>query len=205
MAARNRTNPLALAVLACLYERPMHPYECARTLRSRAKHESIRLNYGSLYKVVESLERRSLIRARETVRDGRRPERTVYEITDAGIQEFVEWLSDLVSSPVKEYPQFEAALSLLPGLPPDEAVGLLEERCLALEHQLATIRASLAGSQTAGIPRLFTIETEYQQALVEAELDWVRALAKDIESGALEGLDEWRGWHGATEDRRDGA
>jgi len=82
-----RSNPLALAVLACLYERPMHPYEVAQTLRSRAKHESIRLNYGSLYGVVELLEKRGFIRARETVREGRRPERTIYEITDDGARE----------------------------------------------------------------------------------------------------------------------
>jgi len=55
MTSRNRANPLALAILACLHERPMHPYEVAQTLRSRAKHESIRLNFGSLYSVVESL------------------------------------------------------------------------------------------------------------------------------------------------------
>ncbi len=41
----------------------MHPYEVAQTLRSRAKHESIRLNYGSLYGVVELLERRGFVRA----------------------------------------------------------------------------------------------------------------------------------------------
>ncbi len=56
MAARGRSNPLALAVLACLFERPMHPYEVAQTLRHRAKHESVRLNYGSLYDVVDALE-----------------------------------------------------------------------------------------------------------------------------------------------------
>ena len=56
--ARNRNNPLALAVLICLYERPMHPYEVATTLRQRQKHESVRLNYGSLYAVVASLEKR---------------------------------------------------------------------------------------------------------------------------------------------------
>ena len=61
VAPRSRSNPLALAVLACLYERPMHPYEVAQTLRSRAKHESIRLNYGSLYSVVEALEAKGLI------------------------------------------------------------------------------------------------------------------------------------------------
>ena len=36
----------------------MHPYEISQTLRTRAKHKSIRLNYGSLYGVVESLERK---------------------------------------------------------------------------------------------------------------------------------------------------
>ena len=58
-----RSNPLALAVLVSLAERPMHPYEVAQTLRQRAKQESVRLNYGSLYAVVEGLERRGLIRA----------------------------------------------------------------------------------------------------------------------------------------------
>ena len=63
VAKAGRANPLALAVLACLYERPMHPYEVAQTLRSRAKHESIRLNFGSLYGVVEQLEKPRLRRA----------------------------------------------------------------------------------------------------------------------------------------------
>ncbi|HYR64383.1 MAG TPA: PadR family transcriptional regulator, partial [Actinomycetota bacterium] len=92
MVANNRSNPLALAVLSCLYERPMHPYEVAQTLRHRAKHESIRLNYGSLYNVVEALEKRGYVRVAETVREGRRPERTVYEITETGSREFVDWL-----------------------------------------------------------------------------------------------------------------
>ena len=83
MPVKNRANPLALAVLICLAERPMHPYEVATTLRQRQKHESVRLNYGSLYGVVESLERRGLIEAQETRRSGRLPERTVYRLTDA--------------------------------------------------------------------------------------------------------------------------
>ncbi len=51
---RKVSNPLALAVLACLFERPMHPYEMASTMRERHKDESIKLNYGSLYTVTES-------------------------------------------------------------------------------------------------------------------------------------------------------
>jgi DNA-binding PadR family transcriptional regulator len=187
-----RNNPLALAVLVCLYERPMHPYEVAQTLKMRAKHESVRLNYGSLYSVVEGLETRGLIRAAETVREGKRPERTIYEITDAGKREAVDWLSDLVSTPVKEFPQFEAALSFLPVLPPDEAVERLKERCFVLEVQLTQLRAVLAASTDAGLPRLFQLEGEYEQAVRAAELDYCRSLVKEIETGQLGGLEEWR-------------
>ena len=59
----------------------MHPYEISQTLKSRAKDDSIRLNFGSLYSVVAGLLKRGLIADRETTREGRRPERTVYELS----------------------------------------------------------------------------------------------------------------------------
>ncbi|MDQ4090666.1 MAG: PadR family transcriptional regulator [Actinomycetota bacterium] len=190
-----RSNPLALAVLTCFLERPMHPYEVAQTLRARAKHESIRLNYGSLYGVVEALEKRQLITARETVRAGRRPERTIYEITDAGLREMADWLSELVAAPVKEYLQFEAALSLLPALPPEEALAALRQRCDTLEIEIATLDGAIRSAQSHGMPRLFALESEYVQVLRRAELDYVQRLAKDIESGELTGLDQWQSWY----------
>ena len=173
----------------------MHPYEVAQTLRARAKHESIRLNYGSLYGVVEALEKRRLIHARETVRAGRRPERTIYEITDAGMREMADWLSELIAAPVKEYLQFEAALSLLPALPPDEALTALQQRCQTLEIEIATLDGAVSAAQSHGMPRLFALESEYVQALRRAELDYVQRLAKDIESGELSGIDQWRSWY----------
>jgi DNA-binding PadR family transcriptional regulator len=195
MPPRKRSNPLALAVLTCLYERPMHPYEMAQTLRSRAKHESVRLNYGSLYGVVESLERQGLVRAVETFRQGRRPPRTVYEITDAGRTEMDDWLSQLLSVPIKEFPQYEAALSFLPGVPPDEAVTLLRRRCEAIEVRLDQLQASEEVASKRGLPRLFSIEGEYEMALLRTELEFTRSLIADIEAGSLSGLDEWRSWH----------
>lgn len=190
-----RSNPLALAVLTCLLEKPMHPYEVAQTLRARANHESIRLNYGSLYGVVEALEKRQLIRARETVRAGRRPERTTYEITDAGMREMSDWLSELVATPMKEYLQFEAALSLLPALPPDEAVAGLRQRAETLVIEIALVDGAVEAARSQGLPRLFALESEYVQTVRRAELDYVERLAKDIESGELSGLEQWRSWY----------
>ncbi len=196
MTRRKVGNPLALAVLACLFERPMHPYEMASTLRERHKDESIKLNYGSLYSVVEALQRHGLIEAQETERKGRRPERTVYAITNPGALELTDWLSELLSTPVKEYRQFEAALSLLPVLEPREAMVLLEQRCRRLETQLSQRRAVTEMLESRRLPRLFSVEFEYSTVLLEAELEWVRALVGEIDSGTLEGSEFWSAIHG---------
>src|SRR3954452_3003950 len=103
MAKRRVSNLLALAVLACVAQRPMHPYEISTSLRTRGKEASIKLNFGSLYSVVESLAKHGLIESQGTVREGKRPERTVYAITDAGRAEMEDWLSELLSTPKKEY------------------------------------------------------------------------------------------------------
>lgn len=200
MAPRNRANPLALAVLICLYERPMHPYEVATTLRERNKHESVRLNYGSLYAVVESLERRGLVAPKEAVRAGRLPERTVYELTDAGRVEMHDWLTDLLSTPVKEYPAFQAALSFLPALPPADVVALLRERAQRLAVEAAQAHAARELVEKQGLPRLFWVEDEYRDLLRETELAYVQRLVREIEEGTLEGTAWWAAVHEAGDD-----
>ncbi len=184
-----------MAVLVCLYERPMHPYEVAQTLRERAKQESVRLNYGSLYAVVESLEKRGLIKATGTVREGKRPERTVYEITDTGSREMVDWLTELIGVPVKEYPQFMAGLSFISALDPDDALRALRERADALVFKLAGLRGGMKATRQAGLPRLFELEVEYEEGQLAAELRFVRGLIGDIETNGLQGLDLWKTFH----------
>ena len=191
MSKRKLSNPLALAVLACLAERPMHPYEIATTLRTRKKDESVRLNYGSLYTVVESLLRHGLIVPQETEREGRRPERTVYGITDAGHHELTEWVGELLRTPVNEYTQFEAGLSFMPALPPEEALAALHQRCVNLEIEIVAMRSVLKLMADHHMPRLFAVEEEYRLALREAELAWTRKLAAEIADGALTGTAEW--------------
>lgn len=198
---RKVSNPLALAVMALLYERPMHPYEMVALMRERGKHESVRLRYSSLYSVVAALGQEGLIVPRETVREGRRPERTIYEITDAGREEFLTWLRELLRKPVKEYTQFAAGLSFLPGLPPEEAVALLEERVRRLEEETGEMRSRLdTVAEQFELPRLFLVELEHELMLREAELEWVRGLAKEIETGKLGGLSEWRSLHSERND-----
>jgi DNA-binding PadR family transcriptional regulator len=188
---RKVSNPLALAALACLFERPMHPYEMATTMRERGKDQSIKLNYGSLYSVVEALQQHGLIVAQETEREGRRPERTVYRLTDAGRMELIDWVSELLSRPSKEYTRFEAGLSLAGVLPPEDIIALLSQRCGNLEMEISQGRALLQLVQERGLQRIHVIEGEYALAMREAELAWTRNLVEEIRSGKLGDLNEW--------------
>jgi DNA-binding PadR family transcriptional regulator len=186
-------NLLALAVLALLSERPMHPYELAATMRERHKEESIKLRYGSLYTVVEQLHRHGLIAPQETTRDGRRPERTVYAITESGRAELIAWMNDLLRRPVKEYPQFMAALSLLTVLPPSTVATLLIERLQHLDLGIQTRRGAHAGLLQSGLPPLFLIELEYEIAVMEAEQRFVQELSARIEKAPSELAPHWSG------------
>jgi DNA-binding PadR family transcriptional regulator len=192
---RKLANPLALAVLVLLFEKPMHPYEMAATLRQRGKEQSIKLRYGSLYTVIRQLERESFIESAGTERAGGRPERTTYRLTDAGEAEMNSWLRSLVSEPVKEYPQFEAALTLLPALPPPVAQALLTERLGHLDGKERQIQSELEEAAATNLPALFLIESEYALALLRAERTYVQSLIRGIETAQLGGIKQWRQWH----------
>jgi DNA-binding PadR family transcriptional regulator len=173
----------------------MHPYEISTTLRTRGKERSIKLNYGSLYAVVDSLQKHGLIDARETTREGRRPERTVYEITRAGVEEFEDWLAELLSTPVRDFTSLEAGLSLMPGLPPDEVARLLDDRCVKLRSELRALEAELAEAAAMQLPELFVVESTYRRHMLQAELAFVTDLAENIRSSAFPGTKTWRRLH----------
>lgn len=195
MARWRRSNPLALAVLVTLFDQPRHPYDIARTLKSRHTDRSMRLNFGSLYSVVGTLERHGFIATVEVEREGNRPERTVYRVTDDGVAEARDWLADLIARPADEYLSFTAALTLVGAMQPDEVAPLLTERLASLTTQLAGSKAARAAAAAEfSLPRLFTIESEYHEALLQAEIDFVRDLADELRAGTFPDLDAWRAW-----------
>jgi DNA-binding PadR family transcriptional regulator len=196
MAKRKVSNLLGLALLALLVPgRPMHPYEMVRMLRATGKEQDMKIKWGSLYTVVQNLEKHGFIEATSSNREGRRPERTVYAITDAGRAELRDWMHELVAVPEKEYPRFEAALSVLAVLSPDEVTALLRERLRALDESVAAARAELEQALAGGLPRLFLIEGEYALAMRRAEAAWVGSLLRELADGTLPGLAEWHEYH----------
>ena len=199
MAERRKVgNLLALSLLTLLTQRPMYPYEMAATLRERGKDNAIKINWGSFYTVVQNLDKYGFIEAVEVAREGRQPERTTYQITDAGRQELKDWLRELLSIPEREHTSFEAALGESAILPPDELTDLLRQRLAALEKANAQLHSELDAVRTQ-IPRLFLIESEYYHSQRRAEEDWVRGLLQEFTDNTFPGLDAWRRFHATGE------
>ncbi|HEX6499840.1 MAG TPA: PadR family transcriptional regulator [Micromonosporaceae bacterium] len=181
MATKRKVgNLLALAVLSYLSKQPMHPYELSRTLRDNGDDRSIKFTHGSLYMVVGQLEKAGFVTALETHREGQRPERTVYALTDAGRRELHDWLRDLVAEPRHEYPHFVAALSLIAALPPSEVLALLRHRLDRLAEQRTETRSVIDEATGQGVPGLFLVEEEYRLAVLDAETSFVERFIAQI-------------------------
>jgi len=195
---RRVDNLMALAVLATVSERPMHRYEMASLMRARGKDRDMAVKWGSLYTVVQNLEKHGLLETIGNERHGARPERTIYRITANGRQELLDWTRELIGELAPENTHFAAGLSVWMLLAPDEITALLRARLERLEASVKSRRAALAEAG-AEIPRLFLVETEYGLAITKAEAAWVRALLEELSSGKYPDLAAWRKWHATGE------
>ena len=199
-------SPLGLIVLWQLFQGPMHVYRMQKMFEAQGKDRVVNVrSRASLYQTIERLERHGLVEVYETRREEGYPDRVLYAITDAGREVARQWLREMLHTTEGEYPEFIAALSILFGLPPDEARAELELRAESLQAVLDATEQSLAGAPPE-LPRLFLLEEEYRKTLLEAELSWLRGVIEDLREGRLTWSEGWLlelfGRFLATDDQR---
>ena len=183
---RTDISPLALSILALLDARAMYPYEMSSTMRDRHYDEFVRLNFGSLYHTVDALERDGWIAPVEREKEGRRPERTIYCLTDSGRKLLRQVIGEIVSQPRREYPQFAAGLMHLHHLGAAAASEHLKQRIDVLGMKVQKLSQIMNELREDGVSRLALIELEHKIAMLEAERTWVRKIEKEISEGRLE-------------------
>ena len=185
MDPKFRPSPLALAVLSLLVIGPLHPYGMQRLIKLWGKDQVVNVGQrANLYKTIRRLREAGLISVRQTERDQLYPERTVYELTEDGRREMLQWLSDMLSAPRNEFPQFPAALSFAMLLVPAEALAVLERRAAVLRESLARLEHDLEAF-SGTLPRVTLLDDEYLRAVTAAELAWVSGVIDDLRTGAL--------------------
>jgi DNA-binding PadR family transcriptional regulator len=175
-----------LAVLALLSTGPRHPYDIHRLLLETGKVFVTGLP-RSLYHAVGKLEQRRLIEPVGTQREGGRPERTVYALTQAGRDEVRRRVELLLATPTADADVTYAVLSFIAVLDRDQAIGALRRRAEALMAAIDALEAALAAA--ADVKPLLLVESEFELTRLRAEREWMSAAADRVTSGDLEWLD----------------
>jgi len=184
-------SPLGLLVLWQLFPEPMHVYRMQKLFEAQGKDRVVNVrSRASLYQTIERLQRLGLVEVAETVRQEGYPDRVVYAITEAGRKTAREWLRDMLSDTGGQYPEFITALSLMFGLPVQEARTQLDLRAQRIAAQLGDAEQSLDATPP-GLPRLFVLEEEYRIAVLRAELEWLRGVIEDLNAGRITWSEEW--------------
>ncbi|MCW2769952.1 MAG: transcriptional regulator [Aeromicrobium sp.] len=174
--------PLALSALALLAERPMHPYEMYQLLLERREDRFVKVRPGSLYHSVQRLHTDQLVEVVGTDRDGNRPARTTYAITDEGRSAVVARVRELLQQPVREYPHFPLALTEAHNIPADEAVADLSQYVAALDDDIAQIDTALEAARRSGKPETYLVGADYLLATTIAQRDWLTTLITRIQT-----------------------
>lgn len=177
--------PLAVAALALLAEGPTHPYEMYQTLVLRSEDRLVKVRPGSLYHTVDRLARQGLVRATGTEREGNRPERTTYEITEEGTQALGERVADIIATPVNEFPEFPLGLGEAHNLPLETVIELLRNRVGLMRADIALLDDGIHRVRAKGLPEKYWLDVRYLRTTAEAEAAALEALIDDLASGVI--------------------
>jgi len=182
--AVDRLTPMGVMVLALLREGDMHPYEMVRLMRARHDDRLLTITNGTLYHTVSRLHRAGLIEELGIDREGNRPERTTYSLTDAGRDAVVTWVQRELPR-IDRPADFRIALAEAHNLERPEVIGLLGGRRVALLDDHARHRDGLVRARDKGVPEQVLVEIERQEVLLEAELRWLDSLLDRLEAEIL--------------------
>jgi DNA-binding PadR family transcriptional regulator len=178
-------SPLGIAVLGLLVERPMHPYEMFQLATTRQESRLMAVNAGSLYRTVYALEQTGHVRALHSDRDGARPERTTFEVTDSGKQLLHDRVRELIAQPQPEYPQFPLGVSEAHALTQEEALDAFRARLTTQNAELASLTDQINVLVARGVPQFYWIDRTLTLATVQAEVAWLKQTVTDIASGTI--------------------
>ena len=147
---------------------------------------TVKVRPGSLYHAVDRLVVQGLAVITGTEREGNRPERTNYEISDAGRKALATTVAELLRAPVNEYPRFAQAVSECHNLPRGHVVGMLRSRMAALELQITALESATADANSTNVEARYVLDLSYNASITRAEIDWITRTVAEIEGGELE-------------------
>jgi DNA-binding PadR family transcriptional regulator len=182
---KGATMSTRLVILGLLRERPLHGYELKHIIEEHMG-DWTNIAFGSIYFALNKLAEEGFIEKAATEREGKRPSRSVYQITETGRAEFMRLLREVWRDLERHYYTIDIGLAFMEALPLEEAKGYLRGRIAQLEGILAHVdehKAEVLAMQD--VPRLTAAVFDHSQVHFQAELAWTRDLLDHIEGETL--------------------
>jgi DNA-binding PadR family transcriptional regulator len=165
---------MRMPLLALLAKEPAHGYELKILLEQIFGEAYPTPNIGQVYVTLQRLERDGLVASQDVVQTTR-PNKRVYELTDAGREAVAGWIDAASEGPrVRDEFFMKLALSELSGT--SDQLGLINRQ---RRHYLAQLRSlsELAGAADRSIPRLLI---EGAMLHLQADLDWLQRCQEEL-------------------------
>lgn len=176
-----------LVILGLLRERPLYGYELKHIIEEHMG-DWTNIAFGSIYFALGKLAEEGFIEQVAVEQEGRRPSRSVYQITEAGQAEFPRLLREVWSEIERHYYALDIGLAFIEALPIKEIKGYLRDRSAQLEktlQHLAEHKAEILALEE--VPRKAAVAAVFEHSRVhlEAELSWTQGLLAQIENEAF--------------------
>ena len=174
-----------LVLLGLLRRGPLHGYELKHIIEEHMG-DWTNIAFGSIYFALAKLRDEGFVAELESAREGRRPAKIVYGITESGGREFMRLLRETFSDRERQYYEIDAGLAFLDALGPGEAAACFRERLAALEgaerHLLEHERDQMSRPE---VPPSARAIFSHGLAHLRAEREWTASVLAGLESGSI--------------------
>jgi len=172
-----------LVILGLLRERPLYGYEIKQIIEEHMS-DWTSIAFGSIYFALDKLTAEQFVEKVGVEQEGKRPSRSVYQISQAGRDEFVRLLREEWKQVERQYFSLDICLFFLGVLPLTEVQGYLQARRAALEATLEHLQAHRAEQlSNPAVPRLAAAIFDHTFVHTQAELSWTVDLLMKLEQG----------------------
>jgi len=172
-----------LVILGLLLDRPLYGYEIKQIIEEHMS-DWTSIAFGSIYFALDKLAAEKFVEKVEVEQQGKRPSRSVYEITAAGRTEFLRLLRESWQQVERQYFSVDVCLFFIDKLPPNEVAAYLRGRQAGLQATLEHLRhhreEQLALPE---VPPIASAIFDHTFVHTQAELEWVTNLLAKMESG----------------------
>lgn len=178
-----------LVILGFLRQRDYHGYELKKDIQ-RHMGQWTDIKFGSIYHALKKLVERGAVQKVGEERQGSRPDRTIYRVTEKGEEEFLDLLRQLLNRLQRVYLEFDTGFYFAGNLPKDEVLTLLAQRheqYAALIEKLQDVKQMPVHRR---LPRISEVIVDHTILHLKAEMEWLTMAQKRLAREDLYSLPE---------------